>query len=328
MGLRIRIANLVFKLLTCLLYIGRVCSDNDPIKAAWSLSAFLTTNLEVPGSITGGTIGISLDGELFLCHGWSNRNCMMVQHQKTVTYPSLPVKDQECLGDKICWHTLSKRKEKTQWSGINELASYDCPQSNKSEFYEASTLTEEEFQETPIINWDAILWVNRPLILWIIQVILAVISLIEALLLAYLGYKVILGNISLIEALPLSYMGYKMHPSEDQTLDFTVTSPMILLRLGPYDNNRIDFRKQVHYDVTWRGEELEWENFVRFPFISELGGLNLEEVNPHLRGGRVENHLGKKPPVHPTEIRTSISPSSVVELNTTSALANYATEAG
>nr|CAD7590842.1 unnamed protein product [Timema genevievae] len=30
--------------------------------------------------------------------------------------------------------------------------------------------------------------------------------------------------------------------------------------------------------------------------------------------------------VHPTEIRTSISPSSVVELNTTSALANYATE--
>nr|CAD7268377.1 unnamed protein product [Timema shepardi] len=36
----------------------------------------------------------------------------------------------------------------------------------------------------------------------------------------------------------------------------------------------------------------------------------------------------KPPPVHPTETRTSISPSSVVELNTTSALANYATEAG
>nr|CAD7197547.1 unnamed protein product [Timema douglasi] len=33
------------------------------------------------------------------------------------------------------------------------------------------------------------------------------------------------------------------------------------------------------------------------------------------------------PPVHPTEFRTSISPSSAVELNTTSALANYATEA-
>nr|CAD7569590.1 unnamed protein product [Timema californicum] len=32
--------------------------------------------------------------------------------------------------------------------------------------------------------------------------------------------------------------------------------------------------------------------------------------------------------IHPTEIRTSISPSSAIELNTTSALANYATEAG
>nr|CAD7430216.1 unnamed protein product [Timema monikensis] len=52
-----------------------------------------------------------------------------------------------------------------------------------------------------------------------------------------------------------------------------------------------------------------------------------EKVNPHLRGGGVENHLGKTTPVHPTEIRTSISPSSAVELNTTSALANYVTEA-
>nr|CAD7257109.1 unnamed protein product [Timema shepardi] len=36
----------------------------------------------------------------------------------------------------------------------------------------------------------------------------------------------------------------------------------------------------------------------------------------------------KPPPVHPTEIRSSVSPYSAVELNTTSALANYATEAG
>nr|CAD7571215.1 unnamed protein product [Timema californicum] len=53
-----------------------------------------------------------------------------------------------------------------------------------------------------------------------------------------------------------------------------------------------------------------------------IGKVELEEVNPHLWGGRVENHLGKTP----TEIRTSISPSSAVELNTRSALANYATE--
>nr|CAD7599562.1 unnamed protein product [Timema genevievae] len=58
--------------------------------------------------------------------------------------------------------------------------------------------------------------------------------------------------------------------------------------------------------------------------ISELGRLNIQEVNLHLRGGRVE----KPPPDPPTEIRTSISPSSAVELNTTSVLANYATKAG
>nr|CAD7257189.1 unnamed protein product [Timema shepardi] len=41
----------------------------------------------------------------------------------------------------------------------------------------------------------------------------------------------------------------------------------------------------------------------------------------------INNHLEEKPPtVHPTEIRTSISPSSAVELNTTSALAHYVTE--
>nr|CAD7404567.1 unnamed protein product [Timema cristinae] len=61
--------------------------------------------------------------------------------------------------------------------------------------------------------------------------------------------------------------------------------------------------------------------------ISRIGKVELEDVNLHLCGGRVENHLGKPPSVHPTEIRTSISPSSAVELNTTSALANYATEA-
>nr|CAD7260560.1 unnamed protein product [Timema shepardi] len=58
-----------------------------------------------------------------------------------------------------------------------------------------------------------------------------------------------------------------------------------------------------------------------------IGKVELEEANTHLRGGRVENHLGKPPSVHPSEIRTSISQSSAVELNTTSALANYATEA-
>nr|CAD7263385.1 unnamed protein product [Timema shepardi] len=62
---------------------------------------------------------------------------------------------------------------------------------------------------------------------------------------------------------------------------------------------------------------------------NDIKPVELEEVNPHLRGGRVAKPFRKlPPPVHPTEIQTSISPSSAVELNTTSALANYATEAG
>nr|CAD7589822.1 unnamed protein product [Timema genevievae] len=44
--------------------------------------------------------------------------------------------------------------------------------------------------------------------------------------------------------------------------------------------------------------------------------------------GEIEVRISETPPpVHPNEIRTSSSPSSAVELNTTSALANYATEA-
>lgn len=72
--------------------------------------------------------------------------------------------------------------------------SYQCPVSNKSEFYISADLTEEEFQENPIINWDAITWVNRPTELWAVQLVLALISLTEAVLLTYLGYKVSFYN--------------------------------------------------------------------------------------------------------------------------------------
>lgn len=68
--------------------------------------------------------------------------------------------------------------------------SFGCTPGNKTEFLESATLTEEEFQERPIINWDAILFVSRPTELWAVQLILALISLTEAMLLTYLGYKV------------------------------------------------------------------------------------------------------------------------------------------
>nr|CAD7575910.1 unnamed protein product [Timema californicum] len=79
-----------------------------------------------------------------------------------------------------------------------------------------------------------------------------------------------------------------------------------------------DYNLEIHQELNITTEEL----LLKIEVESE-------EVNPHLRGVRVENHLGKKnTPVHPTEIRTSISLSSALELNTTSALVNYATEAG
>lgn len=74
------------------------------------------------------------------------------------------------------------------------FCSYGCQVGNKSEFIRSANLTEEKFQENPIINWDAIIWVNRPMELWMVQVILAYISLTEALLLVYLGYKVSSSN--------------------------------------------------------------------------------------------------------------------------------------
>nr|CAD7585891.1 unnamed protein product [Timema genevievae] len=53
------------------------------------------------------------------------------------------------------------------------------------------------------------------------------------------------------------------------------------------------------------------------------GGENIGD----LKIDRYSHWIKEPPPVHLTEIRTSISPSLVVWLNTTGALANYATEA-
>nr|CAD7195745.1 unnamed protein product [Timema douglasi] len=76
----------------------------------------------------------------------------------------------------------------------------------------------------------------------------------------------------------------------------------------------------------------------------EIGKVELEEVNPYLRGGRVENLIGKTTPSSPDrdsnldlpvlssrakhDSRVSQLRHREVELNLTSALANYATEAG
>nr|CAD7262860.1 unnamed protein product [Timema shepardi] len=83
-------------------------------------------------------------------------------------------------------------------------------------------------------------------------------------------------------------------------------------------------------DELWIGTKRNCELILSNLIFADNGGLpsgllGSEPAFAWRESGKPfrKNH----PPVHPTEIRTSISSSSAVELNTTSALANYATEA-
>nr|CAD7461415.1 unnamed protein product [Timema tahoe] len=70
----------------------------------------------------------------------------------------------------------------------------------------------------------------------------------------------------------------------------------------------------------------DYSNCAACPAHRNLRELQCLEISKEY--GEWKTIEEKPPPVHPTEIRTSISPSSAVGLNTTSALANCATEAG
>nr|CAD7402820.1 unnamed protein product [Timema cristinae] len=56
------------------------------------------------------------------------------------------------------------------------------------------------------------------------------------------------------------------------------------------------------YD-SWRGPcVLYYSENEPNPKMKGIGKVELEEVNPHLRGGRVENHLGKTTPSSPDRV--------------------------
>ena len=61
-----------------------------------------------------------------------------------------------------------------------------------------NSLAPEEFRKNPCINWDAIFYIKTPLAVWIIQVLLAVISYLQTLLMTYLTYKVKIIKIKII----------------------------------------------------------------------------------------------------------------------------------
>nr|CAD7576579.1 unnamed protein product [Timema californicum] len=75
------------------------------------------------------------------------------------------------------------------------------------------------------------------------------------------------------------------------------------------------------YDVGTR-------NYEEIPIFNSVCGMNAITFEKSEKILYERMHEGKPPPFHSSEIRTSISPSLAVELNTTSTLANYATEAG
>nr|CAD7405519.1 unnamed protein product [Timema poppensis] len=81
--------------------------------------------------------------------------------------------------------------------------------------------------------------------------------------------------------------------------------------------------KSLNLCQVYRG----WENLLESSSTTVQDVVELSE--PAFAWKESGKPFRNKPhPVHPTEIRTSITPSSAVELNMTSALANNATEAG
>nr|CAD7204115.1 unnamed protein product [Timema douglasi] len=129
--------------------------------------------------------------------------------------------------------------------------------------------------------------------------------------------------------LKMRYQGYG-HPLTLLLEEDGVITDCNIRTLEP--ENPVEFNFNADSDINKviiKSEPLK-EIFNDLDSTSSILQIILSSDPPHLQfstEGNAGDTQEKPPPVHPTEIRTSISSSSVVELNTTSALANYATEA-
>nr|CAD7578788.1 unnamed protein product [Timema californicum] len=100
------------------------------------------------------------------------------------------------------------------------------------------------------------------------------------------------------------------------------------LRQSHLRGTNLGYRVEVH--GAYKNIPDDLSHGVHLPLeVRRLNHLKKEGSQPAFAWREIGKPFRKNhPPVNPTEIRTSISPSSAVEqLNTTSALANYATEA-
>nr|CAD7605997.1 unnamed protein product [Timema genevievae] len=114
-----------------------------------------------------------------------------------------------------------------------------------------------------------------------------------------------------------------------------------MLECSQYPSSRLSPTRFCLHIVLYSGEAVYLANHADDASKKQLCGLYLSScgfedewtvdvdlgTKPDIVTPTVPDSPEKKPPIHPTEIRTSISPSSAVELYTTSALANYTTEA-
>nr|CAD7201263.1 unnamed protein product [Timema douglasi] len=128
------------------------------------------------------------------------------------------------------------------------------------------------------------------------------------------------GRLATIEVNNQKYEagGSILHPRNKYMSDFV---KLFGLKKRINDN----FRYGIYDGEEFVFTESQWEimNYIKLVWRYGLGPLKLQNYIDDILT-RFERK--KPPPVHPTEIRTSISPSSAVELNTTSSLANYATK--
>nr|CAD7571396.1 unnamed protein product [Timema californicum] len=120
-------------------------------------------------------------------------------------------------------------------------------------------------------------------------------------------YKIIL-----VSGIP--FYGY--HAREHQFLKIYLYNPLMVKKTAELLQNGAILNK------VFQPHEAHLTFILQFMIDYNLFGMSPVNL------GAVKFRRSSETQVHPTEIRTSISPSSAVELNTTSALASYATEAG
>nr|CAD7262000.1 unnamed protein product [Timema shepardi] len=115
-------------------------------------------------------------------------------------------------------------------------------------------------------------------------------------------------------------------PNRDSNLDLPVIGSLVYCESDALDHVATEAEEAI---AVAEAEKKRQESLTSDDKMALLGRPRLGDITrAQIRIKESKEFKEKSPSVHPTKIRTSISPSSAVGINTTSALANYATEAG